>query len=53
LYNAVARFKNEFKELGAMGLAALDGPGGRFTIKELYDEGDGILGRVAPKRSCW
>jgi hypothetical protein len=49
LYNAVARFKNEFKELGAMGLAALDGPGGRFTIKELFDEGDGILGRVAPK----
>jgi|TARA_R100000084_G_scaffold78826_1_gene35996 hypothetical protein len=49
LYNAVARFKNEFKQLGAMGLAALDGPGGRFTIKELYDEGDGILGRVAPK----
>jgi hypothetical protein len=49
LYNAVARFKNEFKELGAMGLAAIDGPGGRFTIKELYDEGDGILGRVAPK----
>ena len=48
-YNAVARFKNEFKELGAMGLAALDGPGGRFTIKELYDEGDGILGYVAPK----
>jgi len=48
-YNAKARFKNEFKQLGAMGLAALDGPGGQFTIKELYDEGDGILGYVAPK----